>query len=84
MRSSYYTYHKVSRGDKVMWANDYTDTIYTVTDSFPQSRDRIVIEDCQTKVKTRVSQNTVRKLSGAEISVINAYHKLIKDVITTR
>jgi len=84
MSNSYYARQKVSHGDKVMWANDYVDNIYIVADAWPQSRDRIVIQDTKTKVKTRVSQNTVRKLSGAEISIINAYHKLIKDVISTR
>lgn len=66
-------------GDKVMRRNDYTDMIYTVTNPYPQSRDRVVIQD-RDGFTDRVAQSQLRKLSRAELSVCNAYRKLIEDV----
>ena len=70
-------------GDKVMRRNGGTDKIFTVSNPYPQTRDRIVIADsyCFTE---RVAQSQLRKLSRAELSVCNAYRKLIEDVVEGR
>lgn len=70
-------------GDKVMRRNDGTNEIMVVTNPYPQSRDRIVISDSFGNTE-RVAQSQVRKLSRAELSVCNAYRKLIEDVVEGR
>lgn len=76
-----YTYknNKFSIGDKVMRGADFVKVIYTVVNPYAQTRDRVVIED-RYGYRDRVSQNALRKLSRAELSVCNAYKKLIEDV----
>lgn len=66
-------------GDKVMRRNRGTDEIFTVSNPYPQTRDRIVITDSYGFTE-RVAQSQLRKLSRAELSVCNAYRKLIEDV----
>ena len=77
--SYFYNTNKFELGDKVMRRNDFIPTIYTVKNPYPQTRDRIVIVDSFGNVD-RVSQSMVRRLSRAELSVCNAYRKLIEDV----
>lgn len=76
-----YTYkaNKFAIGDKVMRRADYVKSIYTVVNPYAQTRERIVIQD-QFGNTERVSQNAVRGLSRAELSVCNAYRKLVEDV----
>lgn len=72
-----------SVGDKVMRRNGFTNEIFKVSNPYPQSRDRIVIEDASGNTD-RVTQSQLRKLSRAELSVCNAYRKLIEDVVEGR
>ena len=75
-----YTYktNKFSIGDAVMRRADYTKEIYSVVNPYAQTRDRVVIKD-RFGLTDRVSQNALRKLSRAELSVCNAYRKLVED-----
>ena len=66
-------------GDKVMRRNDGTNEILTVSNPYPQTRDRVVVTD-QYGLTERVAQSQLRKLSRAELSVCNAYRKLLEDV----
>lgn len=70
-------------GDRVMRRNGGTDKIFTVSNPYPQTRDRVVVTD-QYGLTERVAQSQLRKLSRAELSVCNAYRKLIEDVIEGR
>ena len=70
-------------GDKVMRRNSPIVEIFTVSNPYPQTRDRVVIAD-QFGTTERVAQNQLRKLSRAELSVCNAYRKLIEDVVEGR
>ena len=70
-------------GDKVMRRNSGTDEIFTVSNPYPQTRDRVVIADRYGNTE-RVAQGQLRKLSRAELSVCNAYRKLLEDVTEGR
>lgn len=68
-------------GDKVMRRNGYTNAIYTVVNPKPQTRDRVVIADNVYGFSDRVVQNNLRKLSRAELSIVNAFGHVISDAI---
>ena len=76
-----YTYkaNKFAIGDKVMRRADYVKEIYTVVNPYAQTRERVVVQD-KNGITDRVSQNSLRKLSRAELAVCNAYRKLVEDV----
>ena len=76
-----YKTNKFKLNDKVMRRNCVGAGICTVANPYSQSKDRIVIVDQYGRTE-RVSQNQLRKLSRAELSVCNAYRKLLEDVKT--
>ena len=71
-----------NEGDKVMRRNCFTNTIYVVTTADVQSKDRVVITNpTYPWWSERVAQNNLRKISRAELSIMNAFSHIIKDVV---
>ena len=62
------------KGDKVLAKGD-GNTIWTVVDAQPQTRDRLVVE--ANGLRERRAYNSLKKIGKMEMSVINAYNSLM-------